>query len=61
MITEVRIYTMKPGRLDDFLSVFHTGIVPTSKAYGIRDSRRLAQRRQERAGVGPVLPGQSDA
>jgi quinol monooxygenase YgiN len=35
MITEVRIYTMKPGRLDDFLHVFQTGIVPTSSAYGI--------------------------
>ena len=36
MITEVRIYTMKPGRLDDFLDVFRTGIVPTSNAYGIQ-------------------------
>jgi quinol monooxygenase YgiN len=36
MPTEVRIYTMKPGKLDDFIEVFTNNIMPTSAAFGIR-------------------------
>jgi quinol monooxygenase YgiN len=34
--TEVRIYTMKPGKLDDFVEIFKNDIMPTSAAYGVR-------------------------
>jgi quinol monooxygenase YgiN len=36
MPTEVRIYTMKPGKLDDFIEIFQSGIMPTSAEFGIR-------------------------
>lgn len=36
MVTEVRIYTMKPGKLDDFVRIFTEHIMPTSAAFGIR-------------------------
>lgn len=36
MPTEVRIYTMKPGKLDDFIKVFREHIMPTSGSFGIR-------------------------
>lgn len=36
MPTEVRIYTMKPGKLDDFIEVFKNHIMPTSAAFGVR-------------------------
>lgn len=36
MATEVRIYTMKPGRLDEFERIFTEHIMPTSAAFGIR-------------------------
>ena len=36
MATEVRIYTMKPGKLDDFIEIFQRDIMPTSAAYGVR-------------------------
>jgi quinol monooxygenase YgiN len=34
--TEVRIYTMKPGKLDEFIEIFTNDIMPTSGAFGIR-------------------------
>ena len=36
MPTEVRIYTMHPGKLDDFIEVFENDIMPTSAKYGVR-------------------------
>lgn len=36
MATEVRIYTMKPGKLDEFQRIFTEHIMPTSAAFGIR-------------------------
>jgi|HubBroStandDraft_4_1064222.scaffolds.fasta_scaffold2556453_1 quinol monooxygenase YgiN len=36
MATEVRIYTMKPGKLDDFVEVFTKHIMPTSAAFGVK-------------------------
>jgi quinol monooxygenase YgiN len=36
MPTEVRIYTMKPGKLDDFVEVFTKQIMPTSAQFGVR-------------------------
>jgi quinol monooxygenase YgiN len=36
MATEVRIYTMKPGKLDEFERIFTEHIMPTSAAFGIR-------------------------
>ena len=36
MPTEVRIYTIKPGRLDDFVSIFTDEIMPTSAKFGVR-------------------------
>jgi len=36
MATEVRIYTIKPGKLDDFIEVFQSKIMPTSAMYGVR-------------------------
>jgi len=36
MPTEVRIYKMKPGKLDDFVEVFTNNIMPTSAAFGVR-------------------------
>ena len=36
MPTEVRIYTMKPGKLDEFEKIFTEQIMPTSAAFGIR-------------------------
>jgi quinol monooxygenase YgiN len=34
--TEVRIYTMKPGKLDDFVEIFRNDIMPTSATFGVR-------------------------
>ena len=36
MPTEVRIYTMKPGKLDDFVAIFIDEIMPTSAKFGVR-------------------------
>ena len=36
MAYEVRIYTMKPGKLDEFTEVFTNQIMPTSAAFGVR-------------------------
>lgn len=36
MPTEVRIYTIKPGKLDEFIELFKNDIVPTSAAFGVR-------------------------
>ncbi len=36
MTTEVRIYTMKPGKLNDFERLFIEQIMSTSATYGIR-------------------------
>ena len=36
MATEVRIYTVKPGKLDEFVSIFVAEIMPTSAKYGVR-------------------------
>jgi quinol monooxygenase YgiN len=36
MPTEVRIYTMKPGKLDDFVELFTKNIMPTSATFGVR-------------------------
>jgi quinol monooxygenase YgiN len=36
MATEVRIYTMKPGKLDEFEQIFIERIMQTSATYGIR-------------------------
>ena len=36
MTTEVRIYTMKPGKLDEFEAIFKSELMPTSAAFGVR-------------------------
>ena len=36
MATEVRIYTMNPGKLDEFVGIFTNDIMPTSAKYGVR-------------------------
>ena len=36
MPTEVRIYTMNPGKLDEFVELFTDCIMPTSRNYGVR-------------------------
>jgi quinol monooxygenase YgiN len=34
--TEVRIYTMKSGKLDDFIEIFTKSIMPTSATFGVK-------------------------
>ena len=36
MTVEVRIYTMNPGKLDDFVEIFKNDIMPTSASFGVR-------------------------
>jgi quinol monooxygenase YgiN len=36
MVIEVRIYTMKTGKLDEFERIFIEQIMPTSATYGVR-------------------------
>ena len=36
MTTEVRIYTMRPGKFDEWVDVFQTRVMPTAERYGVR-------------------------
>jgi hypothetical protein len=36
MIAQLRIYTVKPGMLDSFVSIFRESLAPLHEQYGIR-------------------------